>query len=405
MSSKGENKSDLTRDEARILSILAEKGLTSTKPVQSGDALAYEGLEELAKELPVEKIGEMLKTLLDKGYLKESDYNNILACPSCGSVNILTSYSCPHCQSRKIRKSKLVEHKLCGYIGNLDDFEEVDGYICPKCKSHIAKISSDQTGKKGVKTEVLRVIGSSFVCDTCGAKFEKPNIVHTCKQCESDFTGKKAKYTRMPVYEVVEKQAPGTPKMIATKETKTKETPIKTKRSRSRVFSFVKRPQKSINPVIETKSTPKPIGEEKSPKSNDEAESPLKPSGMVKAPPISTAEALKGIESEFKNIGFTFEYGYKLRGKSGFEQSFDAVAKRGELTVLIDVSKTGEQADLIGLVGKKKDVDVGSIILLDITGKPYLVSLGKQYAITVLDGRSKDYSESIAEILGDKGGN
>jgi transposase-like protein len=357
MSSKGENKSDLTRDEARILSTLAEKGLISMRPVQSGDALAYEGLEELAKELPGKNISEILKSLLDKGYLKESDYHNILVCPSCNSVNILTSYSCPHCQSRKIRKSKLAEHKLCGYIGNLDDFDQVDGYLCPKCKTHIAKISSDQTG---VKAEVLRVIGSSFVCDICGAKFEKPSIIYTCNHCESDFTSKEASHIRIPAYEVVKKLELSTLKQLYPDHAE-EEVDVKTQ---------------------SVKQAQEPVG---------------------KSPPKSASEATKGIESAFKKRGFTFEYGYKLRGKSGFEQSFDAVAKKGKITVLIDISQTGDQADLIGLVGKKKDVDVGSIILLDITGNPYLVSLGKQYAITVLDGRSGEYSKIIADILGGEG--
>jgi transposase-like protein len=361
MSSKGEDETDLTVEEARILSTLAEKGLNTTRPIQSGGNLVYEGLDEIAKELPEKNIRKYLKSLLDKGYLKESDHQTILSCPSCDSVNILPSQCCPYCQSRKVRKTKLAEHKLCGYIGSLDDFDQVDGYLCPKCKTQITKINSDPTTKPDAEAEMLRVIGSSFVCDTCGAKFEKPSIIYTCSDCESNFTNKKANHVQIPAYEVVKKLE-----------------------------------LETLRPII----SPRPT-EQKVEENTQAAEITHEPE--IKPPLVTANEAIKRIESAFRKRGFTFQYGYKLRGKSGFEQSFDAAAKKGEQTVLIDVSQTGDQADLIGLVGKKKDVDVRSIILLDITGNSDHMSLGKQYAITVIDGRSGDYSKTIAEILSDAG--
>ena len=361
MSSKRGSNADLTTEEAKILSTLLEKGLNTIRPIQSGSTLAYEGLEEIAKELPEKDIRKYLKSLQHKGYLKESDHQNMLSCPSCDSVNILTSQCCPYCQSKKVKKSKLAEHKLCGYIGNLDEFDQVDSYVCPKCKTQITKNSVDATIKPDSKVEVLRVIGSTFVCDICGAKFEKPSIIYTCSDCDSNFSNKKANHTQLPVYEVAKKLELEALKQIIS-------------------------PTSPEQKVEEKPPVPEPSQEP-----------------VIKSPPETTNEAIKGIESALKNRGFTFQYGYKLRGRSGFEQSFDAAAKKGEQTILIDVSQTGDQAELIGLVGKKKDVDAESIILLDITGNPNLVSLGKQFAITVIDGRSRDYTKPVAEILGDEG--
>ena len=293
MSSTSENKADLTQDEVSILSTLAEKGLSTTKPVQSGGALVYEGLEELTKELSGKKISQLLKSLLDKGYLKESSNQSVLVCPKCESSNVTTTYVCPYCQSKKVRKSKLAEHKLCGYIGNLDEFDQVDGYLCPKCKTQITRISSDPKTKQGGQTEVLRVIGSSYVCDKCGAKFEKPNIVHTCINCNKDFTYKEANYIQIPTYEVVKKLDP-TQMLPVSDNVEEKKASTQTTRARH-VQEPVKNPATSVSDVIEQ------------------------------------------IRARIQENGFTLEIGFKLPGKSGFKQSFDAGAKKGELLVLLDV--------------------------------------------------------------------
>jgi len=363
MSSKGENPADLTTEEARILSTLARKGRTSTKHQRSGHVVTYEGLEELAAENPRMSIDKILKSLQDKGYLRESYYDYILLCPNCDSFNIYTNYSCPYCQSVKIKKTKLAEHKLCGYIGDLDEFSKLDGYLCPQCKTRLETTAAALPQLLRSKTEALRVIGSSFICDKCGAKFEKPNIVHTCDQCSRDFTYKEANYARLPAYEVVKK------------------------------IEFTTPTQSGSDNVEEKEVTAKPPNTQ------------LVQDGTSTSPSKSVNEALKGIESAFTERGFTFEYGVKLRGKSGAEQSFAAAAIKGKLKVLIDVSQTGNLVDVVSLVGKKKDIDLESIILIDITGNPYLASMGERYKIAVLDWKNGEHSKLLAGILDDAGEN
>ena len=55
-------------------------------------------------------------------------------------------------------------------------------------------------------------------------------------------------------------------------------------------------------------------------------------------------------------------------------------------------------------MGKKKDVDSGAVVLIDTTGNPTLMSLGKQYNITVLSSKEEGYLEKLSNLL-DAGNN
>jgi hypothetical protein len=350
---------NLTNEERKILTTLASKGLTSTKPGRSNGAIIYEGLEGLAKDYPGRSISKIMQSLVTKGYMRESNYDYLLLCPSCDYVNIYTNYGCPSCQSRKVRKTKLAEHKLCGYLGDVEEFVQADDYVCPKCKTHLEKITPDQPKKTGPKGESLRIIGSSFVCDKCGAKFDKPNIIHTCEHCGSDFTYKEANYVRLPIYEVAKKVD----------------------------FTEQLQPEAELPDEIEVS-----------------VES-AKPQDTLEHVPLLqlASEAIKGVESALKERGYTFQNNFKIRGKSGTEQSFTAAAQKGSSRILIDVTRTGNPVDIISLVGKKRDVDAESIILLDISGNPNIASLGSKYNIPVIDGRSQEYSKSLDRIINEKG--
>ena len=320
----------LTPNEERLLNMLVDKGIRVIKPNRTDHVIIFEGLEELTKELNEKEIKKILKSLSLKGFLKEKDYDSALLCPQCNSLKIFSRYNCPQCQSLNVQRVQLIEHTSCGYIGNRSEFEQDDGLVCPKCKIAIGDFVAAQSKSLQEKNKSIRVIGSSFVCDKCGSKFEKPSTTHTCEQCKASFTYREANYEKLPSYELTEK--------------------------------------------VEA----------------------LAPNRFV-------MDALRQVEKKLIEKGYAVELDAKLIGKSGVEQSFDLVAKKGKDIIILDVSAWGNQNDLIALLGKKMDVDSKSIILLDLTANPNLASLGKPYNITVLDGKDEKHLEQLASLLDDVG--
>ena len=117
----------------------------------------------------------------------------------------------------------------------------------------------------------------------------------------------------------------------------------------------------------------------------------------------SKTNILRQLEKIIQTKGYTVELNAKIKGKSGLEQAFDLIAKKGDEIMLLDVSSWGNQKDLTELLGKKTDVRSSSVTLIDLTGNQNLVALGKLYSIAVLDGRDGEkLGEAISRILPEK---
>jgi hypothetical protein len=316
----------LTTTEDRILNGLLEKGIRELKPKRADHKITYSDLDEVVKDLTEKDRKKVLKSLVLKGYLKEKDFDAALICPNCESSDVFTRYNCPSCQSINIRKVQLVEHSKCGFIGNLSEFEKKDQLICPKCNILISDLTISTSNQQQDKKTVLKIIGSSFACDKCGTKFDKPLTSHICQDCSATFSFREANYERLPAYELTEK--------------------------------------------IDTL-----------------------------APNTFETDTLRQIETIIQNKGYTVELNAKIKGRSGFEQTFDLIAKKGDETILLDVSSWGNQNDLITLLGKKMDIESSSVILIDLVGNPNLTTLAKPYNITVIDGREGKMEEEINGVL------
>ncbi len=194
----------LSPNEERLLNILIDKEERETKPKRVGNDVVYEGLEELTKEIGNRELKKLLKSLTSKGFLSEKNFDSAIFCPHCDSIETYSRYICPQCQSLNVQKVQLLEHPFCGYIGNRREFEEDTDLVCPKCKTVLGDFIQAQSKTHTDKSKVVRVIGSSFTCDKCGSKFEKPQTSHTCKRCGATFTYKEANYEKLPSYELTE---------------------------------------------------------------------------------------------------------------------------------------------------------------------------------------------------------
>jgi len=212
--SSTKTESRLNQMEEKLLNTLIDKGLRETKPRRRDTMILYTGLEELTDQINEVEMRKLLRSLTAKGYMAEKNYDSAILCPNCASLKVYSKYSCPNCQSNYVSKVQLLEHITCGYMGSNAEFEKEDVLACPKCRTVIAETKESNVG--ALESGNIRIIGSSFVCDKCGSKFEKPLTTHFCDKCGSSFTYKEAVYLKLPAYELTEKVEALAPKRYVT---------------------------------------------------------------------------------------------------------------------------------------------------------------------------------------------
>lgn len=138
---------------------------------------------ETATGLDPESTVKLMETLNKAKILDRQMFDMEIRCPFCNGSNISTFYICPNCNSANIKKTLLVEHLSCGYIGPL--VNTGGPLVCPKC------------GNKMLESE-YRNAGSIYECDDCKKQVETPYVNHWCRACGKRFNFDNSIY--MPSY-------------------------------------------------------------------------------------------------------------------------------------------------------------------------------------------------------------
>ncbi|MCJ7633492.1 hypothetical protein MUP77_14035 [Candidatus Bathyarchaeota archaeon] len=134
---------------------------------------------EKSVNMNVGETTDFLERLVKAEILDREMYDMELRCPHCNSPNISVNYVCPKCVSTNIKKTILLEHNPCGYLGTVVTFGEP--MICPKCGTPI-------------KEGQYRDAGSIYKCGTCDHQIETPFIDHWCRVCDERFSFENALY-------------------------------------------------------------------------------------------------------------------------------------------------------------------------------------------------------------------
>jgi DNA-directed RNA polymerase subunit RPC12/RpoP len=121
----------------------------------------------------------LLEDLYEGGILDSQIYDMEIRCPECGSPNVSTRYLCPVCGSFHIKKTILMEHLDCGYLGNLITFG--DPLVCPKCGQPLIE-------------GAYRNAGSIYECADCKKQIDTPFVNHWCRNKASNFSFENAIY-------------------------------------------------------------------------------------------------------------------------------------------------------------------------------------------------------------------
>ena len=117
---------------------------------------------------------EMLDALTGYGVLRREFFDRLLHCPQCNAVNLRPTIHCPKCGSGNIARGRILEHRVCGYVGLEEDFMTEGRMVCPKCNIELHTIGSDYQSR-----------GLMRRCYDCGEIFNTPSVKWQCLKCSS----------------------------------------------------------------------------------------------------------------------------------------------------------------------------------------------------------------------------
>lgn len=175
------------------------------------DGSVDHGLGETAGKFNIQEVRTLLRSLEKKGFLAGKEHDRVIFCPTCDSAKAYSKYACPKCQSPKVTQMELLQHPFCGYTGEKETFMSGLNLVCPKCNRNLGRMGAPSSGEEFSLEH--KVIGSSFNCEKCGNKFNRPSVQHVCQECGISFDHKTACYDVLSEYEVL----PTVSKMLRTR--------------------------------------------------------------------------------------------------------------------------------------------------------------------------------------------
>lgn len=179
------NLSMLTADEKALLDAMVERGDVLFEPKIGPEGVTYPDLVAVLQEGGWGDVLRRLTSLTEKGFLVSEDVEHAIFCPSCESPHVYSKYTCPKCKSSHVNHITLMQHPHCGYHGEKRTFTKGENLICPKCGTDLGPRNGRPPGD-GSKRD-YRILGSTFDCEKCEYRFDKPNIIHFCPHCGAPF--------------------------------------------------------------------------------------------------------------------------------------------------------------------------------------------------------------------------
>ncbi len=131
-----------------------------------------------------------LSLLEDLGMVKREPASAVLKCPKCGSTRLRPYFVCRFCGSPLVIKTRLIQHVVCGYTGEEEEFTKGKRLICPKCGLELKQEGVDYI-----------VIAEVFKCLSCGARQRNPEIEIECLDCGNNFKPLEGKYELLYKFE------------------------------------------------------------------------------------------------------------------------------------------------------------------------------------------------------------
>lgn len=112
-----------------------------------------------------------------EGIFESDYYDRIYLCSNCSNGHLTYREVCPKCGSSNSTTEDIVHHFPCGYVGPISDYKnEIDDQLdCPKCDKRLRHIGVDYD-----KPSILHE------CKNCSHKFQDYNVKAKCLNCLTD---------------------------------------------------------------------------------------------------------------------------------------------------------------------------------------------------------------------------
>lgn len=187
---EGKTGLSLKKMEERLLYYLIDNKISLISPKIYYNLIEYSAVIDFDGYQDKEQFDELLDDLTAKGYFDIYEFDRVIRCPNCDSIDQKMKYNCPQCGSIKVRRFELIEHMDCGFIGERGDFKQnKKSIICPKCSKLLRSNS-----------RAIEIIGVSHICESCGLKFDKPDISSHCQNCKTIFDHTNSNYNTLFTY-------------------------------------------------------------------------------------------------------------------------------------------------------------------------------------------------------------
>ena len=319
-----ENGNVLQKAKARnLVTSLLKKGLVEVTPVLHNGGVSYADAEEAFNIHDSSIVASTLEKLEREGVLDSQVIDRVLLCPHCDSTKVYTKFTCPKCYSTNVEYSELLEHMKCGFIGAKDGFRSQSSLICPGCKEVLEK-GDDHRGDER-DTDPQNATENDPQTVYMGVTYRQIGACYQCEKCGYRFDTPRSIYVCQKCHQTFEHN----------------------KANYSKVYKY-KLKKEAIDEY--GKSTP----------------------------------LLDALGKSLIQQGFTVTYNASIRGVSDVQHTFDVLAERDDLTIIIDFSMLGNRNDIISLLGKKIDVNPTEALLIDLSDNPDLLSLGREHGVNVL---------------------
>ena len=145
--------------------------------VYSGINYAYPILSVNFRQTEEYSVLDILEIAEREGIFESEYYDRIYLCSNCSNGHLTYREVCPKCGSSNSSTEDIVHHFPCGYVGPISDFKnEIDDQLdCPKCDKRLRHIGVDYD-----KPSILHE------CKNCAHKFQDYNVKAKCLNCLTD---------------------------------------------------------------------------------------------------------------------------------------------------------------------------------------------------------------------------
>lgn len=170
--------------EAQVLSKLMgymyTRSLKELEPIaytNSNTHYAFPFLSYNYEEQDEYQIFDLLQLALDEGMFAAKYFDRVYLCANCKSSHLSYREACNKCNSTNTNSVDIVHHFPCAFVGPMSDFSnDLDDKLnCPKCSKSLKHIGIDYD-----KPSVLHI------CKNCNHRFQDFVVRAKCMSCTTD---------------------------------------------------------------------------------------------------------------------------------------------------------------------------------------------------------------------------